>query len=157
MGLVSRFTFAIEISIGSSSGGGRAADHDCALSFDGAYTVDGAAEDVIIVHNGHEQHPEGAGFTQHCGDFTPPGRAADLPWGGNFVSGSYDTNCGTTAARDIENTILLDNPELQAGILPTVTAPFRIEQGAIEVFDKNTGRYITGPADNFTFNLLLNP
>jgi len=157
LGGISQWSFAVNITIGSSSGGGRANNHDALLTFDGAYSSHGAAEDVVLVHNGNSNHPSAAGFTAHAGDFTPAGREGDLTWGGNFPTGVISTACGTQADRNIEQVIVANNPELGLPHLPTATATFLVESNSMEVLDLNTGRYITGPSDNFTFNLLLNP
>lgn len=153
-----KWEFSIEIDLAASSGGGRAADHAANISFAGAFTTDGATENVVLVHQGNVNHPEAGGsFAAHAGDFTPGGRNANDPAGGNFPTGTITTNCGTTRFNAIEQPVMAGNPELGQPHLLTAVATFRIEQGTIEVFDNNTGRYVFGPTDNFTFNLALQP
>ena len=155
--ITSKWEFSIEIDLAASTGGGRAADHAANISFAGAFTTDGATETVVLVHHGNAAHPEAGGFSAHAGDFTPGGRQANDPAGGNFPSGTIATTCGLTRFHAIEQPVVAGNPELGQPHLQTAVATFRIEQDSIEVFDNNTGRYVFGPTDNFTFNLALQP
>lgn len=51
--------------------------------------------------------------------------------------------------------LTLQHDDIFNGVIPVSRAEFEVVQNSILVQDENTGMYIVGPTDNFTFNLRL--
>lgn len=148
----------ITITVTQSASSKRATDHGGFL--DWYNFINGASETPVIEHTGHSLHPNGPGdLSQQLGPFATPGAAG--PWAFSLPSmgagNALNFGSALVLTTGSESALEMDNPELQAAILPSVAADFTIPQNCLTVFNANTGVYVHGPSDNFVFKIDLNP
>jgi len=148
------FPITITLVTSTSGNGGRAADNEHAYASDHVISgVDPPGPSLQYIDPiGISGNPN----TQ-VGIFQPPGPNGS---GGDSVEcATIDPNTllqgGATGAGVIEQQFILENPEVQNGVIPSAEGQFTLLNNKIEILDINTGVIATGPNDDFNFKVKI--
>ena len=138
----------------TSGNGGRATNNPHGYASD--HMITGIDDPGPSLQYTDPQSISGNPDTQ-VGQFSPPG--ADGSGGVSTESAIIDPNTqilgGATDVAVFPQTLVLENPEVQHGVITSATGQFRLLDDKIEIIDLNTGVIATGPSDAFNFKVKI--
>ena len=160
-----RIELSMAITFGDTGGSKRIAGGDLFLMGTNEYLLGGAPGHVfnMLSHHENPEHPIAQGdITGSIGFFE---QARNGTWGfAEAYASPYPAPggevvvAGQQATPDGSFERLMIRPEevVEGGAVESI-GQFRIERESIFCIDQNTGVYMVGPTDNFTFNIRIIP
>ena len=117
----------------------------------------------MLTHQENPNHPN-AGIDEMVGSigFFQDALSGNFGWDEPYYvpvprPGGDNALAGAQNLFIIPDMLMITAEEILEGGQPESTGQFQVDRGTIHVIDLNTGVYVRGPQDNFTFNIRIVP
>jgi len=158
-------TMEVAITFGDTGGSKRPAGGSLVMLTVDEYEFEGPPGQVVqmLTHHENPNHPN-AGIDEMVGSigFFQDAQGGAYGWDAPYYvpfprGGGSPALAGAQGQFPIPDMLMITAEEILEGGQPESIGQFQFDRGTIHVIDLNTGVYVQGPQDNFTFNIRIVP